>query len=335
MKTTDGRIQWGAFKLLMVLSIVLVGLAFSVAPRSLATANEIRVMPLGDSLTYGVGSSTGGGYRLPLWNDLLAEGEHITYVGSRQNGPSGFDPANEGHPGWRIDQIADKVVGWLNTYQPQIILLHIGTNDILQNDDLENAPARLSSLIDQITSTAPNAMLLVAQIIPLNSGLNSRIIAYNAAIPGIVQFDASKGKHVQNVDIYDAVPVTALSVDTIHPTDRGYDLMANAWNGALLPLLRSRTPPTLSKSGMKSGLFVPGARFRKLDLFAPMREMLGQRGGASFFLPARQGSSGEDIARERPASLQISAEISAASHKKRAISGIARFFVNTCYNSYC
>lgn len=254
MKTTSGHIQWIACKLRMIFAIVLVGLAFlivprflaveqafSVAPRSLATTNGIRVMPLGDSLTYGVGSSTGGGYRLPLWDDLLAEGEHITYVGSQQSGPGGFDPANEGHPGWRIDQIADKVVGWLHTYQPQIILLLIGTNDIVQNDDLKNAPARLSSLIDQITSTAPSAMLLVAQITPLNSSLNSRVIAYNAAIPGIVQFDISQGKHVQDVDLYDAVPTTTLSADTIHPTDRGYDLMANAWNGALLPLLRSRT----------------------------------------------------------------------------------------------
>lgn len=263
MKTTRGRIQWIAFKLLVVLATVLAALVFSAAPQSLATANGIRVMPLGDSLTYGIGSSTGGGYRLPLWDDLLAEGIHITYVGSQENGPSGFNPANEGHPGWRIDQLAARVVEWLHTYQPQIILLHIGTNDIVQNDDLKNAPTRLSSLINQITSTVPDSTLLVAQIIPLNSSLNSRVIAYNAAIPGIVQRDISQGEHVRDVDMYDAVPTTALSVDTIHPTDRGYALMADAWNNALFPLLLSRARLPLSKSGMGSGIFVPISGVRK------------------------------------------------------------------------
>ena len=47
------------------------------------------------------------------------------------------------------------------------MLLHIGTNDILQNYNVGSAPNRLSTLIDHITNTAPSAEVFVAQIIPL------------------------------------------------------------------------------------------------------------------------------------------------------------------------
>ena len=45
-----------------------------------ATAPALRIMPLGDSITFGVGSSTGSSYRLALWN-LLA-GQSLDFVGT-------------------------------------------------------------------------------------------------------------------------------------------------------------------------------------------------------------------------------------------------------------
>ena len=198
-----------------------------------AATTPIKIMPLGDSLTYGTNSSNGGGYRLPLWNDLVSQGANVDFVGSQQSGPENFDADNEGHPGWRIDQISANIVNWLTTYQPHIILLHIGTNDIIQNDDVADAPTRLSNLISQITSTLPNATLFVAQIIPLNSDQNSEVINYNNAIPAIVQ---AAGPNVHMVDMYDAVSANLLP-DNIHPNDYGYGLMANVWHTALLPLL--------------------------------------------------------------------------------------------------
>ena len=38
---------------------------------SAATTTTLRLMPRGDSITWGVGSSTGNGYRGPLWNELV------------------------------------------------------------------------------------------------------------------------------------------------------------------------------------------------------------------------------------------------------------------------
>jgi len=204
-----------------------------------ANGTGIKIMPLGDSITYGQDSSTGGGYRLQLWNDLRARGFPIDFVGSLQTGPASFDRENEGHPGWTINQIAAAIVSWLMIYRPSIILLHIGTNDFVKNDDPTQAPARLRQLLNLITTTLPGATVIVAQILPLprSARLNAEVVAYNATIPRMVQADVAQGKHVQYVDMYHAVPPSMLP-DQIHPNDAGYALMAKVWLHALLPLLR-------------------------------------------------------------------------------------------------
>ncbi len=256
MKRGVRRWQWTALALAMLLSLVLISLgAFGVRPgmpsksgksvllsASLIDgdgATAIRIMPLGDSITYGQGSTDYGGYRLPLWHDLSTLRAHITFVGSVQKGPADFPNENEGHPGWTIRRIAAQVVSWLQTYQPQVILLHIGTNDIVKNDDPEHATARLQGLIEQITSTLPDATLIVAQIIPLgrNPQWNAEVVNYNRAIPGIVQAEAAKGRHVQSVDMYDVVSPTLLG-DGIHPDGLAYTLMAQVWANALVPLIK-------------------------------------------------------------------------------------------------
>src|SRR6185436_1789723 len=130
----------------------------------------VRVMPLGDSITEG--TQVPGGYRIGLWQRLNSNGYRVDFVGSQFNGPASLgDHDHEGHPGWRIDQIDANIVGWLQSFTPHSVLLHIGTNDVLQNFNLSTAPTRLSTLIDHITNTAPTAEVFVAQIIPLaNAG---------------------------------------------------------------------------------------------------------------------------------------------------------------------
>ena len=233
-------LRWVVLGCLMLLWLALVPPNLPEPQILLVRANNtgIKIMPLGDSITYGMGSSTEGGYRFQLWNDLRVRGFPIDFVGSLQSGPASFDRESEGHPGWTINQIAAQVINWLMTYRPHIILLHIGTNDFVRNDDPTQAPARLSQLLNLITTTLPGATVIVAQILPLprSARLNAEVVAYNATIPSIVQADVAQHKHVEYVDMYHAVPPSMLP-DQIHPNDAGYALMAKVWLYALLPLL--------------------------------------------------------------------------------------------------
>ena len=202
----------------------------------------VKVMPLGDSITDGI--TVSGAYRTSLWQRVVGGGYKVDFVGSLYGGPSNLgDHDHEGHSGWRIDQIDANIVGWLNSSQPHTVLLHIGTNDVLQNNNVANAPARLSALIDHITATAPSAEVFVAQIIPLaNSGQNAQVQTYNAAIPGIVSSKVSAGKHVHLVDMYHALNTSDLA-DGVHPTAGGYDKMAAVWYSALLSVSGSIGSP--------------------------------------------------------------------------------------------
>jgi lysophospholipase L1-like esterase len=196
--------------------------------------SNLKIMPLGDSITDG--TQTPGGYRIKLWSTIQNLGKTIDFVGSLQNGPAELsDKDHEGHSGWRIDQIDSNINGWMDTYKPHIVLLHIGTNDVLQNYSLSNAPDRLSALIDKICAKLPaGGKLYVAQIILLsNSGQNQSVITFNNQIPGIVQDKVNAGKPVYMVDMYSALTTADLQ-DGIHPTRTGYDKMADVWFDAIL-----------------------------------------------------------------------------------------------------
>jgi predicted alpha-1,6-mannanase (GH76 family)/lysophospholipase L1-like esterase len=204
----------------------------------------VTIMPLGDSITYGSdGTNTQGGFRPALLTGLQNDGAKIDFVGSQSDGPASLSDKNhEGHPGWRIAGIGGSINGWLDTHKPQVIALMIGTNDIVFNDDLANAPKRLGVLIDQITTKLPNSRLLVASITPLgNTGLNDKVKAYNAAIPGIVQQKAAAGKRVTFVDMNSALLASDL-YDGTHPNPAGYAKMAARWRTALQPYVQVIDP---------------------------------------------------------------------------------------------
>jgi lysophospholipase L1-like esterase len=189
-------------------------------------------MPLGDSITEG--TQVSGGYRIGLWQRLAAAGYRVDLVGSQFNGPGSLgDHDHEGHPGWRIDQVDGSVTGWVRATTPRTVLLHLGTNDILQNFNVAGAPGRLSTLIDHITAAAPAADVFVATLIPLSSASQEAAArTFNAALPGIVQSRVSAGKRVHLVDMHAAL-TTADLIDGIHPTAGGYDKMAAVWYAAL------------------------------------------------------------------------------------------------------
>ncbi|MET7398594.1 ricin-type beta-trefoil lectin domain protein [Dactylosporangium sp. NPDC005572] len=228
------------------------------APATLAHAESnggVRVMPLGDSITDGF--NVPGGYRINLWQRLAAGGYTVDLVGSGFNGPASLgDHDHEGHSGWRIDQIDANIVGWLQTYTPRTVLLHIGTNDMNQNYDVANAPNRLSALIDKIRATAPAVELFVAQITPeTDATLEARVRAYNAAIPGIV---AQKGSRTHLVDMHSAL-TTADLADGVHPNAGGYDKMAARWFTALQSVPGSLSAVTVPPVGTPVSIVNPQA----------------------------------------------------------------------------
>jgi hypothetical protein len=131
-------------------------------------AEPCKVLPLGDSITFGLGFD--GGYRVELFQLALDGGHDITFTGTQQpNGPGMVDgvsfPRNHGGiSGQTISQIAGRIPNPELGDMPHIILVHAGTNDM--NGQAQGADGRLGSLMDTLIAEAPDALLVVSNIIP-------------------------------------------------------------------------------------------------------------------------------------------------------------------------
>jgi len=186
-------------------------------------------MPLGDSITDGW-INVPGGYRTLLWQKLVQrDHKNIDFVGSRRSGPPNLpDQDNEGHSGWRIDQLRGQIDGWIGAYQPEVVLLHVGTNDILQHDQLSEAPARLEDLVIRICQDRPGVQVAVASLIP-RPGLDDEVDAFNARVPAVVAGARAVGCDASFVDMHAALSDSDLDESATHPTKAGYDKMARVW----------------------------------------------------------------------------------------------------------
>lgn len=192
-----------------------------------------KILPLGDSITWGI--QYDGAYRVQLFTKAIADGHKITFTGSVSNGPNmvnsqPFPKANEGHSGWRIDQITGLLPKPALDTIPHIVLLMIGTNDVYAASGQATMPERLGTLLDKLIGAAPNALIVVAKITPLNNaGSNATIKTYNDAIPGLVQTRAAAGKHIILGDMNTGFTSGMLSNDGVHPNKSGYDFMGDTW----------------------------------------------------------------------------------------------------------
>lgn len=223
---------------LRAFTVLLVAAGGLVVPAAARAATPVRIMPLGASITWGTSSTDGNGYREALRRHLADDaGLAVDMVGSQRSGTAA-DNDNEGHPGYRIDAVAAGADGWIAAARPDVVLLNVGTNDMLQHHDLANAPARLGALVDQILRAAPAATVVVSTLVPnVDATVESRVRAYNSQLPGIVQAKAAAGKKVRLADFHANLTLADIGADGIHPTDGGYRKLADVWYSALQPVL--------------------------------------------------------------------------------------------------
>ncbi|MEV6599166.1 SGNH/GDSL hydrolase family protein [Actinoplanes sp. NPDC051346] len=202
------------------------------APR-VAASEPLRVMPLGDSITRGTGAPSGSSYRKTLAERLRKGGLRINYVGSQRNGVSS-DNNHEGHGGWNIGELAAHLDGWLAASRPDVVLLHVGTNNIKEGHSPASIARKLSAMIDQIRAARPEAHIFVAQIVTSRlprEAADARV--YNRMIPTLVA-----DKNDARITVVDQSSVGGIDLhDLRHPNEFGYSKMAWNWYQAMAPVL--------------------------------------------------------------------------------------------------
>ena len=183
---------------------------------------------MGDSITWGAGSTDGNGYRQALADLVKQDSNNLTYIGSIKSG-NYVNNENEGHGGFPISSIG-QIAKPIYAKKPDIVLLMAGTVDLVSKLDADNAPKRLATVIDDIVTACPDTVVLVATLLPLlDPQISSKTIGFNSALMGIVWKFTSKGKKVDLVDMGRVTPNHISPNDGIHPSDEGYNLIARAW----------------------------------------------------------------------------------------------------------
>jgi len=203
-------------------------------------------MPLGNSITwdwyYGDSRPDAyrSGYRSHLWYKLKNAGFDVDFVGTRHNGGSvspPYDGDNEGYTGWTTYQIANRVYTLLNINTPDIILLHIGTNDSAYYSPADGV-AGVEQILDEVdrfeNNKHKNIKVILAKIVNLRKNL-SWVNSFNQLLGTMVRQRKSNGDDVVLVDMQNTVGWNL--VDGIHPTTQGYKLMATEWFSVLKPVL--------------------------------------------------------------------------------------------------
>ncbi len=202
-------------------------------------AQQIRIMPLGNSITHGEhGSNPIGGFRDDLADLLLGEGINFDLVGTLNDG-SNYYPKHEGHPGKTADYLAYNVTTWLNATLPDIVLLHIGTNDI--NSYYANTDIRdeIENILENIWSYNSNIPILLSSIIPRNDNLNSTNTNLCRLVQQLAVDKLEEGKLIRYVglnEVWVANPNWRYDYlyDVFHPDNDGYYVMAETYFNVLM-----------------------------------------------------------------------------------------------------
>ena len=214
-----------------------------------ATAFPVRITPLGDSITQA--DSDHYGYRYALWLRLIDAEVSFDLVGSMSTNYWGnpiwplhqgqsMDPQHEGHYGWETNEIlagrpgAGNLATWLQSYTPDIVLLHLGTNDALHGQSTPSTVAELEQVILTLQADNPAVAILLAKLIPSTDLEAWRIPLVNAEITGIARRRQTWLSRIVVVDQWSGFDPLADLYDPWHPNASGEAKMAQNWFEALM-----------------------------------------------------------------------------------------------------
>jgi lysophospholipase L1-like esterase len=224
----------------------------------------VRIMPLGDSITFGVytiSSPPDGeaiGYRKKLYESLeaISPAYAVNFVGGSSNGSSAsppiVDPDHEGHPGFCAGpngnnptvctgtngdkNLADNVIAWLNANPADVILLHIGTNAFTTNE------SDVQLLLDRIETWQASHYPITVFVARIVQDVNAPFLdvqTFNDNVTTMIGgrtnvryilVNQQTGASLNySIGAPDGSPTGPDMADDLHPNQDGYEKMAAKW----------------------------------------------------------------------------------------------------------
>ena len=187
-------------KKLLCISLMLLLAACSDSERLSPLDNQQPILAFGDSLTYGYGAPKALSYPEQL-SQLL-----------------NMEVINAGNSGEKSKQGLQRLGALLDKYQPQLLLLCHGGNDVLKKQSLDKMKANLGQMIEM----AQNRDIQVVLISVPEASL---------FLPNIKQYQELAEQYnipLENNIIKEVLKKPSLHSDAVHPNAQGYRLVAEA-----------------------------------------------------------------------------------------------------------
>ena len=206
--------------------------AIALVAASATHAQTVKILTVGDSIT----ANSSINYRLPMARGALARGCDLAFVGEYADSSNSVATRFSAISGIRADTVDNGYINsWMRNGLPDVVTVHLGTNDSWQGRPAAATLASLGSIIDKIRLVNPRAKIFVAQIIPSTlPALNALAMQLNALIPGLVASKTTANSPVTVVDQATGFVPAADTSDGVHPTMNGQNKMGARWFDALL-----------------------------------------------------------------------------------------------------
>lgn len=255
-----------------------------------AVSDPVKIIAMGDSITHGYINGDNG-YRKYFCYDLQQNGiTNFDMVGPNNNWTDSatydwngttitYDPAHAGYSGYAIQKIGSRqglqetifdttyvngdVSGnMMEAYQPDVIMLQIGTNDVL-DAQLTGIGDRLEELVDKLIPyvSGDGQVLYLASIPNIDAierydwlgayewtygvsyksdpekfvaTVQAAVDDYNTIVKNLVAKKQAEGAHIEFSDINSTIDISAGDLkDGVHPSEQGYAKMGQYWSNLL------------------------------------------------------------------------------------------------------
>ena len=237
-----------------------IALLFFCASGVLTATGTVKIMPLGDSITKGSVMTSEQAkhptYRYWLWNDLEKNGYDVDFVGSWRmpNFPNfSFDQDNEGHGGYTSDEILHGLpddrwepgylAEWTLGYNYDMVLLLIGTNDVLHGVPTNQTVVNLEKIVKVLRQKNPKVTIFMGTLPPA-SYYRQSLIDLNQEIVRVAERSSTPESRVILVDHYygyDGVKDNQ-PPGYVHPDESGEKKIAKNWYDAVTSYLNGTAP---------------------------------------------------------------------------------------------
>ncbi|KAI4862412.1 carbohydrate esterase family 3 protein [Hypoxylon rubiginosum] len=198
---------------------------------SIADGTPLRIMSLGASLVRGEFSTGDVGFRKTMRDELVALGVPVNMVGSQRFGDM-LDNDLEAYGGNRVDQIHEHATHIVPQLQPNVFLIQVGSNNVLQNRDVDKAGQHMEAFIDYLLAASNLSTVIFStcltntvpdcepKILDVNQQYRELIKKYDSKPVLLAEMHPSGG-------FPDRPQPADIGPDGTHPTDFGYGLMGH------------------------------------------------------------------------------------------------------------